>query len=338
MGAGTALIGLLPNFATIGIAAPILLVSLRLLQGIGIGGEWGGALLLAYENAPESRRAFYGSIPQIGVTLGMLLASVSVALVSLLPADDFQRWGWRLPFLGSVVLIAVGLWMRQGIDETPEFKAVVLAGKTLPSPFIFTMRHHWREVLIACGAKFVDTAPFYICTVFIISYATKVLGAEQFDALRAVSISALLASFMLPTVGWFADRLGRRRVFLCGCLLMMIVAAPYFWVLQSGTPWALIAGTALVMVLVWPLATALLGTVTAELFATEVRYTGITLGYQIGAALVGGTAPLLATWLLKMDGNRWRLIALFLAFAGAVSALAIVVGARRARSSMATSR
>jgi len=324
MGVGTAMIGLLPTYDSIGVAAPILLVLLRIVQGIGIGGEWGGALLLAYENAPESRKGLFGSIPQVGVTIGMLLSTLCVSLVSLLPDEAFQSWGWRLPFALAGVTVVVGLWLRRAIGETPEFAASREEQKEEVLPVVQTVRDHWREVLIAICAKSVETAPFYIFTVLLISYATGILGMSRLVALNAVTIGAVVASLMIPLAGALSDRIGRRATYVTGCIALALFAWPYFQMLDRRTALSLIVATIIGFGLIWPLVTAVLGTLMSDLFPAEVRFTGITLGYQIGAALVGGTAPMIATWILASDGGNWRFIALYIVLSAVISLAAVL--------------
>lgn len=173
MGGATVLIGCLPTYEHIGVWAPILLILLRVIQGLGIGGEWGGALLLAYEYAPANRKGLFGSVPQVGVTLGMLLATLAVSLMAMLPEADFLSWGWRVPFVLSAGLVFLGLWIRHGLDETPDFKKAKASGNVSKMPVVETLRNHWREVLIAAGLKVVETAPFYIFSTFVVSYAVN---------------------------------------------------------------------------------------------------------------------------------------------------------------------
>ena len=184
MGVATFGMGLLPTYQAIGIWAPILLITLRLIQGLGIGGEWGGALLLAVEYAPKEKRGLYGSVPQMGITIGMLLGTVALSIMTLLPEDSFMTWGWRVPFILSALLVVFGLWIRKGIDETPSFKEVQAKGEIPKVPLFHTLKYHWREVLIAIGAKVVETAPFYIFSTFVVSYATTNLGFTRYSNIR----------------------------------------------------------------------------------------------------------------------------------------------------------
>ena len=329
MGGATVLMGLLPTYQAIGIAAPILMVLLRLVQGLGIGGEWGGAMLLAVEYAPKERRGFFGSVPQMGVTIGMLLATLALTVMSMLPDDVFLSWGWRVPFVLSVVLVFVGLWIRKGIDETPSFKKNQAAGNVVAVPLLETLKHHKREVLIAVGAKFVETAPFYIMSTFIVYYATKELGFSRTQALNAVTVATVVTTLLIPLMGALSDRIGRKTVYIAGVLMMMAYAFPYFWLLQTRSFSMLILATVIGLGVIWAPTTAVLGTMFSEIFKSNVRYTGITLGYQIGAALAGGTAPLVATFLLAKFDHSYVPIALYIIFTGLVSLVAIAAVSER---------
>ena len=329
MGGATVLMGLLPTYQAIGIAAPILMVLLRLVQGLGIGGEWGGAMLLAVEYAPKERRGFFGSVPQMGVTIGMLLATLALTVMSMLPDDVFLSWGWRVPFVLSAVLVFVGLWIRKGIDETPSFKKNQEAGNVVAVPLLETLKHHKREVLIAVGAKFVETAPFYIMSTFIVYYATKELGFSRTQALNAVTVATVVTTLLIPLMGALSDRIGRKTVYIAGVLMMMAYAFPYFWLLQTRSFSMLILATVIGLGVIWAPTTAVLGTMFSEIFKSNVRYTGITLGYQIGAALAGGTAPLVATFLLAKFEHSYVPIALYIIFTGLVSLVAIAAVSER---------
>lgn len=304
MGGATVMIGLLPTYEMIGLWAPALLILMRIIQGMGIGGEWGGALLLAYEYAPEKRKGFFGSIPQAGVTIGMLMATFIVSLMTLFSEEDFLSWGWRIPFLLSSVLVLLGLWIRKDIDETPDFQRVKASGQVAKAPLRDTLKHHWREVLIAAGLKVVETAPFYIFSTFVVSYATSTLTYQKSQALEAVTLGALVATIMIPLMGLLSDKVGRQRMYAISVFVLGLFIVPWFMLLNTGTTWGIVLATVIAFGVLWAPVTAVLGTLCSEIFSANVRYTGITLGYQLGAALAGGTAPLIATGLLaKYDGD-----------------------------------
>lgn len=323
MGGATVMIGLLPGYDDIGILAPILLIVFRLIQGLGIGGEWGGALLLAYEYAPKNRKGLYGSVPQMGVTIGMLLATLAMTLMSLLPDEDFLKWGWRVPFIASAGLVLLGLWIRNGIDETPAFQKAKESGDISRMPIMETLTTHRREVLIAIGAKVVETAPFYIFSTYVVSYATGALDFNRFDVLNAVTIATLVTTICIPLMGLCSDYVGRKRLFMLGAVAMGLYAFPYFMMLDSGSTTMLLIATVVGLGIIWAPITAVLGTMFSEIFSTRVRYTGITLGYQIGAALAGGTAPLIATWLMDKYDNSWTPVAVYIVLTAVISLCAV---------------
>ncbi|MCE1540889.1 MFS transporter [Enterobacter hormaechei] len=328
MGGATVMIGLLPTYDMIGMWAPALLILMRIIQGMGIGGEWGGALLLAYEYAPEKRKGFFGSIPQAGVTIGMLMATFIVSLMTLFSEEDFLSWGWRIPFLLSSVLVILGLWIRKDIDETPDFQKVKKSGQVAKAPLRDTIKHHWREVLIAAGLKVVETAPFYIFSTFVVSYATTTLTYQKSQALEAVTLGALVATIMIPLMGLLSDRVGRQRMYAVSVFVLGLFIVPWFMLLNTGTTWGIVLATVIAFGVLWAPVTAVLGTLCSEIFSANVRYTGITLGYQLGAALAGGTAPLIATGLLaKYDGD-WVPVAWYLGVTVAVSLIAIFCASR----------
>ena len=328
MGGATVMIGLLPTYDQIGLWAPALLILMRIIQGMGIGGEWGGALLLAYEYAPEKRKGFFGSIPQAGVTIGMLMATFIVSLMTLFSEEDFLSWGWRIPFLLSSVLVLLGLWIRKDIDETPEFKKVKAAGQVAKAPLRDTLKYHWREVLIAAGLKVVETAPFYIFSTFVVSYATTTLTYQKSQALEAVTLGALVATIMIPLMGLLSDKVGRQRMYAVSVFVLGLFIVPWFMLLNTGTTWGIVLATVIAFGVLWAPVTAVLGTLCSEIFSANVRYTGITLGYQLGAALAGGTAPLIATGLLAKYNGDWVPVAWYLAVTVVISLIAIFCASR----------
>ncbi|EOX7387362.1 MFS transporter [Enterobacter quasiroggenkampii] len=334
MGGATVMIGLLPTYEMIGLWAPALLILMRIIQGMGIGGEWGGALLLAYEYAPEKRKGFFGSIPQAGVTIGMLMATFIVSLMTLFSEADFLSWGWRIPFLLSSVLVLLGLWIRKDIDETPDFQRVKASGQVAKAPLRDTLKHHWREVLIAAGLKVVETAPFYIFSTFVVSYATSTLTYQKSQALEAVTLGALVATIMIPLMGLLSDKVGRQRMYAISVFVLGLFIVPWFMLLNTGTTWGIVLATVIAFGVLWAPVTAVLGTLCSEIFSANVRYTGITLGYQLGAALAGGTAPLIATGLLaKYDGD-WVPVAWYLAVTVTISLIAIFCASRVKRATL----
>ncbi|WP_197462233.1 MFS transporter [Bhargavaea cecembensis] len=323
MGIATFAMGLLPTYYAIGIWAPILLITLRLIQGLGIGGEWGGAMLLAVEYAPKDQRGFFGSVPQMGVTIGMVLGTLALSVMTLLPEDAFMSWGWRVPFLLSALLVIFGLWIRKGIEETPSFKKVQAEGSAPKVPLVHTLKHHWREVLIAVGAKVVETAPFYIFGTFVVSYATSNVGHTNNEVLNAVMVATIITTILIPIMGKLSDRVGRKPLYIWGAVGMILFAFPYFWMLHEGSNIMMFLATIIGLGIIWAPITAVLGTMFSEIFSAEVRYTGITLGYQIGAAVAGGTAPLIATALLLQFNNSYVPVALYIIFTAVVSLVAI---------------
>jgi len=332
MGGATVLIGCVPDYYSIGFAAPALLILLRFVQGLGLGGEWGGALLLAVEHSTPGRRGLYGSVPQMGVSVGLLLGTLAVTLVSLLPEESFLAWGWRLPFLASVVLVFVGLWIRKGIEETPAFREARQSGAIARIPLAHTLRYHWRQVLLAVGLKVVETGPFYIFSTFIISFAVNQGGFSKVHALNAVTIGTLTTTALIPVAGALSDRVGRKPLYIAGTLGIMAFAYPYFELISRGSVPLLVAATVVGLGVLWAPVTAVLGTLYSELFATNVRYTGVTLGYQIGAAVAGGTAPLIATWLLARFDNSSGPVSAYLIACCAVS-LACILRLRETKGS-----
>ncbi|MEK4246909.1 MFS transporter [Psychrobacillus sp. FSL K6-2684] len=323
MGVATFGMGLLPTYQAIGVWAPILLITLRLIQGLGIGGEWGGALLLAVEYAPKEKRGLYGAIPQMGVTIGMVMGTVALSIMTLLPEGSFMTWGWRVPFIMSALLVIFGLWIRKGIEETPSFKRVQKSGEIPKLPIADTLKYHWKEVIIAVGAKVVETAPFYIFGTFVVSYATAELGFSRTAVLNTVMVATIITTILIPIMGSLSDKIGRKKIYVAGTIGMILFAFPYFWMLQQQSLVLLVVATVVGLGIIWAPITAVLGTMFSEIFDAKVRYTGITLGYQIGAALAGGTAPLVATSLMLQFDGSYVPVAFYIIFTAVISLLAI---------------
>jgi len=324
MGGSTVLMGLLPTYASIGVWAPILLTALRLIQGLALGGEWGGGLLLAVEYAPRNKRGLYGAVPQTGALFGLALGALAGSVTTALFSEaGFRSIGWRIPFLLSIVLILVGLWIRTKVGETPSFARVKAEHHEARVPIVETLRHHWRAVLITIGAKLIETATFFTFATFTISYASQTLKYRQGVVLNAVLISAILAIPVMLFTGSLSDRVGRKKVYVGGVIAMFVYAIPFFWLLSLRSTAALVAALIIGFSIIWSTYGAVLGTLFAESFTADVRYTGISLGYQVGAAVIGGPAPLIATALLAAYHNNYVPVGIFLMITAAVSLIAV---------------
>lgn len=313
MTVATALIGLLPTYAQVGVVAPILLCVLRLAQGFAVGGEWGGAAIIAVENAPHGRRGFFGSWPQIGVSSGLLLGSGAVGLAVAVSGDAFAEWGWRIPFLLSIPLAAVGFYIRLRAAESPAFleeKARQLAAhEEQKAPLKVTFRDHRRPLLIAIFARFAEAGNYYIFTTFVLSYITTQLGMSREIGLLASILGAFANIVMIPIFGRLSDAIGRPKTFLLGGASIILTTTPIFLLIQSGQVWAIIVGIVLFMGLGHAMVYAPQPALYCELFPTSVRYSGISVGYQTAAILLSSFTPVLATALVVWsDGALWPII------------------------------
>ena len=288
MGVATVLIGLLPTYSQIGIAAPVLLVALRFVQGVGVGGEWGGAVLMAVEHSHGGRRGFHASWVQAGVPVGLLLANAVFLVASRMDEASFLSWGWRVPFLVGVLLLAVGMFIRLRIVESPVFLDAKTADEGPRLPIIAVLRDHRGNVLRAIGARFAENASFYIFTVLVLSYGSQQLGLSQLLVLNAVMAGSAIQLIAIPFFGGLSDRVGRRPVYLGGALFLAVFSFPFFWLLELRAPVFVI--TAVIIGLIGH--AAMYGPQAAffsELFGTRVRYSGASLGYQLASPLAGGS-------------------------------------------------
>lgn len=327
MGVATALMGLLPGYAQLGLGAPILLSVLRFLQGAGVGGEWGGSVLLSMEYGDNRRRGFWTSWPQTGVPIGLALSALAVlAFQALFPGSAFTNIGWRIPFLLSVLMILVGLYIRLRILETPAFTQVKQEGSVAHTPLLEVFRYYWREIILSALLRSAEQAPFYIFTTFILSYGVKTLKLSSNLLYTGIVIIAVCSFVMMPIYSIISDRIGRKRWYMIGCVLMAAYAFPYFILLQTKNPVIVIIGMVLSVSLFHDWLYGPQAALIAERFGTRLRYSGASLGYQLASITAGGPAPILATYLVANSAHligagppNYTLIAVFIIFMAVVS-------------------
>ncbi len=326
MGGATFCIGLLPGYASIGVAAPLLLVLIRIIQSLAVGGEWGGAVLFAVEHAPPRRKAFFGSFPQVGDGVGYFLSTGVFALVAMLGHDALVGWAWRIPFLLSAVLVLVGLVIRRTMEESPEFEAAVRLAEEKEerraAPFVAVVRDAWKTWLLASGAFLVTVCGYYVVVAFMSTYAVTELGFTDAQAAGAGTAAAVVVIVCTPLAALVADRFGLRKVTLTGILLHLVVAFPMFWLVDTRSVTGLWLAMCLPM-LASTIAYASIGTLISGWFAPRVRYTGLSMSFQT-AGLLGTLAPAAATWLFSASGNSWTPVALAFAGMALVSAVCLV--------------
>lgn len=325
MGVATFAIGLLPGYGSIGIWAPILLVVLRLLQGVGIGGEYGGAVLMAVEYAPEGRRGFFGSWPQAGVPAGLLLASGAFGLVSLLPDEQFLAWGWRVTFLASIILVGIGMYIRLQILETPAFRRVRESQEEARVPFVEMLRTQPKELVLGMGTRWIEGLTFNAYGVFAISYVTGQLELPRTTALTGVIIAAAFGVVLVPVYGALSDRLGRRIVYGAGTVLIGLFVLPSFLMINSRQPVLIWLAIVVALGLIYPAIYAPLAAFWSELFDTRVRYTGVGAVYQFSGIFASGLTPAIATLLLGFAGGAPWLFVGYVVLVTVISLAAIYV-------------
>ena len=325
MGVATFLIGLLPTYEQIGPWAAVLLVLLRIAQGFGVDGEWGGAVLMAVEHAPPGRRGYYGSWPQIGVPAGLLISTAVFSYFSAMPEEQFVTWGWRVPFLLSAVLVVVGMIIRVRIVETPSFVKVKEEARQERQPIIQVLRRYPREVLLAMGARFAENGAFYIYSAFVLTYATQQVQLDRQMVLNGILLAAGLELAAIPFFGALSDRIGRRPVYLFGAAMTVLWAYPFFALIDTGTQTNVWLALAVAFVFSHSAMYGPQGAFLSEMFGASVRYSGASLGAQLASVVAGGPAPHIATWLLAETANARTWLALYLAIMGVITLVAVFI-------------
>jgi len=326
MGVPTVLIGLIPTYDSIGYWAAVLLVTLRFLQGVAVGGEWGGAVLMAVEHAPEGRKGFYGSLPQTGVGAGLVLSTLAMTAVSSLPEEDMLSWGWRLPFLASSVLLIVGWLIRVKVAESPDFERLKQAPAAIAAkaPIKVVLRDHRRAVLTLIGARMAENAWFYLAATFALAYTTGPLALPRAEVLGAITAGAALSLITMPLAGWLSDRIGQKRLYLIGMTLLALYVWPFFALLGTRDLHQVWLAMVIALGVVFPLMYAPESQLFARQFPAAVRYSGISLGVQVAGVLGGGLAPMIATALLARGGGEPTYVVMYLL---ALAAIALVSAA-----------
>jgi metabolite-proton symporter len=330
MGIASALIGVLPGYDTLGFWAPTLLVLLRLVQGLGVGGEWGGSVTLCMEWGNPRRRGFIGAWPQVGVPIGLLLSTGAVSLFTHISGDSFNTWGWRVPFLLSILLVGVGLWVRMGVLESPLFAREVEEERVEKVPLVEVIKRNPREIVLSALLRMSEQAPFYIFTAFVLAYGTETLGFSKNFMTNSVMVAAAVSLFSVPFFGHLSDHIGRKRMYMIGAACTLAFGVPYFLMLDSKIGVVVVLAI-VVSLIVHDMQYGPQAALIAESFTTRLRYSGAGFGYQLSSVFAGGPAPLLATWMLHTWDSSIP-IGVYIALCGVVTLIATALlpeGGRR---------
>jgi MFS family permease len=330
MGVATVCVGLLPDYSKVGVLAPVLLVLLRVVQGVAVGGEWGGAVLMAGEHAPQGRRTFFASFAQLGSPAGLILSLIAFRAVTSMDKADFLSWGWRLPFIASAVLLIVGIVIRLSVNESPEFERVKKANLTAKLPIAEVCRSAGGLVLLCIGANTIGIAGVYFTNTFMIAYTTQYVGVTRSLILDCLFVVAIIQFVSQPVAAWVAERMGGARFLKLAALLAMISPYPMFVLVQRGAVVPMVIGIAIAVICMASFYSAIAGFVSG-VFPTRVRYSGISLAYQVCGAIAGGLTPLVGTWLAhRYTGQWWPLAVFYTCLAGISLVCIIALDARRA--------
>jgi MFS family permease len=318
MGIATFLVAFVPTYASIGIWGAVILTVLRALQGIGVGGEWGGSVLLAMEWArTHGQRGLVASWPQFGVPCGLLLSTAAVIVFSAWSGDQFLVWGWRIPFALSIVLVGIGLWIRLGILETPVFQKLLDEGKIEKAPILEVIKKQPREIILSALLRMSEQAPFYIFTAFVFSYTVGTLKMSRDFILAAVMVAACVSFITIPLSGHISDRIGRRKMYLIGVVVMGLYGFLYFGILGSLIPWAIFIAI-VVSLIPHDIQYGPQAALIAESFTPRLRYSGASLGYQLASLIAGGPAPIIATALFAAYHTGYA-VAIYIAVCAVIS-------------------
>ncbi len=311
MGIATFLIGVMPTNAQIGMWAAVILTALRTCQGLGVGGEWGGSVLMSMEWGSAKRKGFLGSWPQFGVPVGLLLSTLVVAATSAATGSNFAIWGWRIPFLLSILLVGIGLYIRLGIMETPIFRKIKEQNRVEAQPVTEVLKRNWREILLSAFLRLPEQAPFYIFTVFVYTYGVTHLKLERQFLVNAVTVAALVSFVTVPLFGHLSDVIGRKTMYMAGIIVMAVWGFAYYGLYSTAIP-IVVFLTIAVSLIPHDMQYGPQAALIAESFTGRLRYSGASLGYQLASVIAGGPAPLIAVFLFARTNNAYAISAYIL--------------------------